>query len=143
MDRPTVWRQIKANSVALISLFLALTSLGYITWRNETSEVNRNTRIAAFEVLKNLGELQMVVNYAFYEHDNQLGNPFAGWGRVLLIRDLSRLLPDPAPQAAERLAQVWQAESKSIQVDENSVDRITAEIDADRQTLLVILARLK
>ena len=34
----SVLRQLRRHSVALISLVVALTSLGYNTWRNETSE---------------------------------------------------------------------------------------------------------
>ena len=143
MDRPTVRQQIKSNLVALISLCLALTTLSYTTWRDETTEANRTKRLAAFEVLKNLGELQIVVNHTFYLHENHMGDPFAGWGRVLLIRDLSQVLPIPAKHAADRLAQVWQAEASNVQTDEKSVDRVTAEIDADRQTLLEVLAKLK
>jgi hypothetical protein len=56
----TIRQQLRANAVALISLVVALSSLGYNTWRNEQTEENRSVRIAAFEVLKHLGELQLV-----------------------------------------------------------------------------------
>ena len=54
--------QLKLNSVAIISLLTAISGFTYNTWQGHQNEVNQNMRIAAFEVLKNLGELQTVVN---------------------------------------------------------------------------------
>ena len=42
--------QVRRNLVALISVFIAVSSLSYNTWRNEESEHNRNQRMASFEV---------------------------------------------------------------------------------------------
>lgn len=64
--------------MALISLVVALGSLGYNTWRNELTEENRSVRLAALEVLKNLGELQVIVNFAFFAKNDQLGHPMPG-----------------------------------------------------------------
>ena len=50
-DNNSVFEQLRRNAVALISLVVALSSLGYNTWRNEQTEANRNERQAAFEVL--------------------------------------------------------------------------------------------
>ena len=47
----TFREQLRSNAVALISLTVALSSLGYNTWRNERTEHNRNIRAAAFEIL--------------------------------------------------------------------------------------------
>ncbi|MDB6105600.1 MAG: hypothetical protein JWO52_5599, partial [Gammaproteobacteria bacterium] len=38
----TIREQLRNNAVALTSLFIALSSLGYNTWRNERTEHNRN-----------------------------------------------------------------------------------------------------
>ena len=51
----TIGKQIHNNAVALISLVIAVSSLAYNTWRNETTEEQRNIRHAAFRVLENLG----------------------------------------------------------------------------------------
>ena len=139
----TIRQQVHANAVALISLLIALFGLGYNTWRNEQTEENRSVRVAAFEVLQHLGELQLVVNFAFFAKEKQLGHPMAGWGRVALISDLSQVLPTPAPQHAEQLHQVWQANWERITDDEASVDRITAEIDRTREAIREILRRLR
>jgi len=43
---PNMREQIRNNMVALISLLIALSALGYNTWRNELTERNRNIRDA-------------------------------------------------------------------------------------------------
>ena len=48
----TVGRQLRDNAVALISLVVALGSLGYNTWRNERTEHNRNVRKFQIEYFK-------------------------------------------------------------------------------------------
>ena len=85
----TVRQQIRSNAVALISLAVALSSLGYNTWRNERTEHNRNIRTATFEILTKLAELERVVFLAQYDHDAASGSPRTGWTYVLVIRDLS------------------------------------------------------
>ena len=62
--------QIHRHAVALISLSIALSALGYNTWRNETTEYQRNVRHAAFKVIDNLGELQSVVNAMVYSQQH-------------------------------------------------------------------------
>lgn len=140
---PTIRQQLRNNAVALISLVVALSSLGYNTWRNEQTEENRNIRVAAFEVLRHLGELQLVVNLAFFSKDSQLGHPMAGWGQVALISDLSRVLPNPASQHAEQLHRVWQGNWQQIGDNEESVNHISAEIDRTREVIREILRQLR
>ncbi|HYM35688.1 MAG TPA: hypothetical protein VET48_09855 [Steroidobacteraceae bacterium] len=135
-------QQLRVNVVALISLVVAVAALGYNTWRNEHTESNRNIRVAAFEVLKQLGELQVVVNSSLYAKDSNRSDPLAGWGRVALIKDLSELLPAPAPERADELHRVWQAEWHDIANNEKGADRISAEIDRSRETIREILRNL-
>ena len=96
----TVRQQLRDNAVAITSLIVALTALGYNTWRNERTEHNRNVRTAAFEVLTRLAELERVVFLAQYDHDTKAGSPRAGWTYVLAIRDLAGLEPQPLPARA-------------------------------------------
>ena len=49
--------QVRRNSVALISLFVALSSLAYNTWRNEATEANRNVRAAGFALIEHIAHL--------------------------------------------------------------------------------------
>ena len=79
--------QIQRNSVALISLFVAVSSLSYNTWRNELSEYNRNQRVSSFEILLKLGELQELVFHNHYDRDaKNKGNPRTGWALVLTVQ---------------------------------------------------------
>src|ERR1044071_8681257 len=138
-----VGQQVRSNAVALISLSVALTALGYNTWRNERTEHNRNIRVAAFEVLTQLGELQVVVNSAVYGKQGSRMDPMTGWGRVALITDLSQLLPSPAPHRAEELHRVWQANWQDLDDNEQSGERITTEIDQSREAIREILRGLR
>jgi hypothetical protein len=107
--------QLHRNAVALISLAVALGSLGYNTWRNETTEAQRNIRHAAFRVLESLGELQETADYRYYylpfeeavKTEGELR--ISGFGNVAMIRDLMNLMPDPAPQAGLNLHATWAA----------------------------------
>jgi hypothetical protein len=53
------------------------------------------------------------------------------------------VLPEPAPERAEKLRQVWQADWQQIEDDEPSVDRITAEIDQSREAIREIVRQLR
>jgi hypothetical protein len=59
-------RQIRDNLIALISVVIALSALGYNTWRNERTERNRNVRVAGIEILREIGSLQQIIFYAHY-----------------------------------------------------------------------------
>ena len=63
----SILEQLRRNTVAVISLVVAISSLSYNTWRNEATEENRNLRVAAFEILLKLGELQQVVFHSHYD----------------------------------------------------------------------------
>lgn len=109
----SIRQQIHRNAVALISLFIAISSLAYNTWRNETTEEQRNVRHASFRVLENLGGLQQVVDYRYYylpfeqrtEREGDLR--IRGFGNVAMIHDLMMLMPPPAPEAGESLFKLW------------------------------------
>ena len=57
----SIRQQLHNNAVAMIGLFVAVSSLAYNTWCNETTEAQRNIRHAAFIVLERPGELQQVL----------------------------------------------------------------------------------
>ena len=140
----TVRQQLHNNAVALISLVVALGSLGYNTWRNERTEYNRNIRTATFELLGKLSELERVVYLAQYDRDTTGGNPRTGWTYVLVIRDLSSLVPAPVPAKAAQLQQVWGENWDGLgRDDENSVNRIDDAIGAARDAALATLRSLR
>jgi hypothetical protein len=142
MSSTSAARQLKLNAVALISLFVAITALGYTTYRNERTEYNRNIRVAAFETLKNLGELQILVEYAHFRKNVERGDPVQGNGRLLYLRDLARLLPQPGPRDAERLWIAWRDNSDRLVESEEAMIKITDEIQRLRLSVLELLEHL-
>lgn len=144
MSKDSVGNQIHRNIVAIISLIIAISSLSYNTWRNERTEKNRNIRPAAFEVLKELGQLQLVINSALYEKNcSGTTNPILGWGHVSLISDLGQILPPPIPSKVQQLVRVWGENWQSIRSNDESADKITDEIDSARTIILEQLKKIR
>lgn len=134
--------QIRRNSVAIISLVVALSSLGYNTYRNEATENNRNIRTASFEVLKALGELQIIADHAHYEMDAVQGSSITGWGRVLLIRDLCRVISETTTDSSLELHKVWGNNWSGLGEQSDSIKAVTGQIDRVREDVLTALAAL-
>jgi hypothetical protein len=140
----TVRHQLRNNAVALISLAVALGALGYNTWRNERTEHNRNIRTAAFELLARLADLERVVYLAQYDRDARGGNPRVGWTYVLVIRDLSSVVPAPVPARTAELQKAWGENWERLgRDDESSVNRIDEAIGALRAATLGVLGSLR
>jgi hypothetical protein len=137
-------RQLQRNTVALISIFIAVSSLSYNTWRNEKTEANRNHRVAAFEILVKLGDLQQLVFHHVYDKDTQdKGNPRTGWTLVLTIRDLSRLLPARLHGETDRLVEIWGENWEQMADDKASVEAILAALESTRDKMLELLKSLE
>lgn len=143
MTTKTIYTQFKENVLAIMALIVASTALGYNTWRNEKTEANRTTRVAAFEVLKDLGELQVIVNYSFYKVDNPKQDPMLGWGYIALIGDLSETLPSPVHEQVNKLVEVWKNNWSSLTSNEESADKITEQINNTRAAVRDQLRQLK
>ena len=135
--------EIKNSRIAIISLIIAIFAVTYSTWRDEETEKNRNIRMASFEALKNLGELQIVINYAHYQPDYPMGNPFFGWGHMMLINDMGELLPEPIPEAFKKLAGVWGEDWSKLKTDSTAVERITTEVDNSRNAVVHLIQGLR
>ena len=138
----SIKEQMRLHSVALISLAVALSGLAYNTWRNEQTEANRNVRVAGIELLLKLGELDQVVFFSHWEHDQLRGNPRTGWAYVLTVRDLGQLTDQPAIESATALIDVWQANWEGLGEDDAAADRISTAIDRTRSDILSVLAAL-
>src|SRR5439155_983144 len=136
MDSSVERSQLRVNVLAIVSLVIALIALGYTTWRNERTEYNRNVRVAAFETLKQLGEAQIIVEYAHFQKNRQLGDPLQGWGRMIYIRDLAKLLPASAPADAERLWVAWRDNIEKLEDDKEALVKITDEMQLLRLSVL-------
>lgn len=135
--------QVRRNLVALISVVIAVSSLSYNTWRNEETEHNRNQRMASFEVLRKIGELQELVFHSHYDRDVvEKGTPRTGWALVLTIRDLAQVLEAPLPDTSEQLVATWGAHWQGLGADQASADAILAGIEEVREETLVLLRAL-
>lgn len=143
MKEKSIVNQIQRNSVALISLFIAVSSLSYNTWRNERTEENRNQRHAAFEILVKLNELQQLIFHHHYDSDTEnKGNLRTGWALVLTIQDFSKVSDDKLQQSSNQLYEVWDNDSENISSDEGSVILILEAVEKVRTSALVLLKSL-
>lgn len=134
--------QIKKNLLAVISLFVAFSALGYNTWRNEQTEHNRNIRTAGFEMLLHIGELQRITYLAHYDKDQVAGNPRKGWTEVLVLQDLSELIPKSRQLRSEQLFKVWSNHWQGLGSDDQSVAAIDNAINDLRKDTLNVLRLL-
>ena len=99
----SIKEQFRRNTVALISLVVAITGLSYNTWRNEASEDNRTQRLVAIEVLMKLADLQRLTWHHHWDKDTEdKGNLRTGWTLVLVIKDISQILGEPLPNPRRR-----------------------------------------
>ncbi|MEH6518906.1 MAG: hypothetical protein V7742_19685 [Halioglobus sp.] len=129
----SLMQQLHRNLLAVISLTVALTALGYNTYRNELSEANRNTRYAGFAMLQELAKLQLLADYAHYDSDPDKGNPITGWGQLLYLRDMGPLVSKEVLTETGALTEVWTNEWRTLRADEQSNQRVTAAIDKVRE----------
>jgi len=143
MENLSIGQQLKRNFVAVLSLVVAITALSYNTWRNERTEQNRNIRIAAFEILKTIGELQLIIDYAHFRKNERLGDTTLGWGKILFIKDLAQLTPQPLPENAERLLTVWRNDWEKIANDNDSVQHISEELYRARRDAIDVIMQLR
>ncbi len=135
--------QVRRNSVALISLVVAITSLGYNTWRNEASEGNRNQRLISIELLRNLSQLQGVVYHHVWDKDHEdKGNLRTGWVYVLAVKDLSRTLGHPVPESATALWQVWDENWNDLGPENDPYNSVIGALEDVRRDTHILLQSL-
>ncbi|MGH8242809.1 MAG: hypothetical protein ACRETY_05595 [Steroidobacteraceae bacterium] len=136
-------QQLRDNLVAITSLVVALSALGYNTWRNEVTERNRNVRVAGVELLKEIGSLQQIIFYAHFAEGDARGDPRMGWADVLTIDDLAAMMPAEVTREAETLREVWEANADGLVDDEDAFRRIDLAIDELRQATLAAMRALR
>ena len=125
--RTSIKEQLRRNLVALISLAIAVTSLGYNTWRNEASEDNRNQRLVSIQVLLMLGELQRLTMDRHYgENIDERAVSRAAWAKVLTIRDLAQVVDGSVPDSAIKLHEVWNRRNGELGRKEKAVKKAAA-----------------
>ena len=134
--------EIKRNQLAIISLLVALTALGYNTWRNELTEHNRNIRNAGFEMMVHIADLQQITYLNHYDADLDAGNPRKGWSEVLILKDLAQLMPPRVQQSTEQLALAWEQNWNRLGTAPEAVKAIDDGIDQLRDVIRSELAEL-
>jgi len=134
--------QIQINSLSIISLIVALTALGYNTYRNELTEQNRNIRHAGFELLMELNELQLLTDFAHYGDDRKSANPIKGWSHILYINDMSYLISTQVSTQANLLQKTWTDEWETLHTNETSNKNITLAIKTLRNKVMDTMRRL-
>ena len=161
--RRPFWDQVNNNLVALISLVLAITSLGYTTWRNETTEVQRNWRDASFQILVEIGELNQIILMRRYFSDAgsapagdnrnaSIPEPESwvrGWGNVTMVRDLASVMPEPLPDQTQRLFDRWQTHASALhdradpEARETAAETLLGSIEQVRTTVVNLIDDLR
>ena len=136
-------RQLRDNLVAITSLVVAFSALGYNTWRNERTERNRNIRVAGIELLQEIGSLQQVIFYAHYAEGDARGDPRMGWADVLTIQDLATMMPPDVEREAGELKAAWEANADGLLDDEGAFLEIDGAIEEFRQAALAELRALR
>lgn len=139
---PSFGEQLQRYSVALISLAVALISLGYNTWRNELTEDNRNIRSAGIEMTLAISDLHEVVFFGHYSPNELAGDPRKGWAYILTLRDLSMVMPEDVQVSSEKLLATWQVESGKLAKNDASNKQINLAIDDLRMEILKALESL-
>lgn len=135
-------QQFKLNLVAVISLVTALSGFMYNNWRDHQNELNQNMRDAAFEVLKDLGELQTIVNYAHFDANSAQGHPIEGWKHAIQVRDLSLLLNTNSAKQGQALFELWQQDWENLSQDSATEQRISRQIMQTRASVLQSIEHL-
>ncbi|MBP6751218.1 MAG: hypothetical protein KA144_16415 [Xanthomonadaceae bacterium] len=115
---PRPVRDVSGRALALIALAVALTGMAYNTWRNETSEAQRNVRQACFMLLEESAALQQIVDLRFGGHDRSKSSWASAWGKATLIRDLGELAPSRTGQEAQHVYEIWS--QRAHQIDERN-----------------------
>jgi hypothetical protein len=138
----TLLQQIHRNLLAIISLVVAMSALGYNTYRNELTEENRNIRSAGFSMLQELSELQLLIDYAHYDKDTVKGNPISGWGHLLYLKDMSYLVSGEVVIETEGLIGIWSQEWETVRDDGVSNQRVTEAINKLRVQVRRTMASL-
>jgi hypothetical protein len=143
MEKNGLMRQIHHDLLAIVSLVIAIIALSYNTWRDEASEQHRNIRAAEFEMLKELSELQEIIDYAYLRQDAQHGDLGKGLSHVLFICDLATLTPEPVNKSAQSLQQAWNHDNEKLMTSKEAGAELSEQVLITRRAVLESLRELK
>lgn len=134
--------QLNRQSLAIVSLVIALIALSYNTWRNEQSEFNQNIRRSGFEMLVHIAELQRLTYIAHFEKDAARASPRLGWVEVLVLKDLAMLLPDAEGLRTDALMVAWNDNWGDLGKSDLALAAIDQAIDDLRRDVVAVLEAL-
>ncbi|WP_136680985.1 hypothetical protein [Neptunomonas sp. XY-337] len=144
MAQASLERRMSAyQATAIFSVIFALIGFSYNVWRMEISEQNNTIRTAAFEVVKELAELEQLVYAAHYDADTVRGNPRVGWVKVGLVQELSMLIGPQVESQAALLHSTWTQRWQQMSVDTQAVNEIVASIDKTRAAIRSTIVNLE
>jgi hypothetical protein len=142
-SKNSITEQLRRNAVALTSLAIAITSLGYNTWRNEASENNRNQRLVSIELLLLLGDLQQLTMDRHYgQQIDEMAVSRAAWAKVLTIRDISQVSAGSVPDATQALYEIWNSDYDELGSNNAAKNRVVAAIENVRSSTHDVLGNL-
>lgn len=134
--------QFSRQSLAIVSLLVALIALGYNTWRNEQSEFNQNIRRAGFEMLVHIAELQRLTYLAHFDASQNNVSPRHGWVEVLVLKDLAKLMPAEASLRTDALSTAWNDNWNDLGKNDLALAAIDQAIDNLRRDVVRVLESL-
>ena len=140
---PSIKEQFRRNTVALISLAVAITSLGYNTWRNEASEGNRNQRLVSIQILVMLGGFQQVIlDRRHGKKSEGKSVERRGWALSKTILDISMVADGDVPESAQQLHVLWGEQFEALATSPDAQKILEDAVDAVRQDVHELLLSL-
>jgi len=102
-----------ALNIPIFILALGITSLSFTAYQAQVSEQNETSRRAAFEMLKSLNHLQMLIDKEYYGHVNK-ERFIQGWSDILLIDDMAVFTSKQVRQHSEGLLALWKRSFENL-----------------------------
>lgn len=136
-------QQLYKNRLSIISLIVAITALSYNTYRNELSENNRNIRYAGFEILREVSQLQRLIDQNYDKESGVTGEPIRGWAHVNYIYDMSYLVSNEVLLHAVVLKKSWGENWEMIQTSAQSNAEISQSINHVRNSVRDTITNLR
>jgi hypothetical protein len=128
MIKDTLKHIAKNQLVSFLSVLVAVSALVINARHNAAVERHRNIRIAEFEILRNLAELQQMVDSAYFQSSSSQGNKGLILSRILVVRDLAALSPRPVQQTSDRLMTAWRVHGEKIGTSIDAAKGLSDEI---------------
>jgi len=139
----SITQQFKQNSIAIVSLFIAVIGLTLNVLYMEHRELNSNLRTASFQLLIEISEFEKVTFQLQYDGKSEDYNARTGWVKVRLIKGLSKLTNPDISKNAETLFNSWQNHWDSLgENNSNAFNDITQKTNHLRESIIHLITQL-